>query len=72
MTAVAIGDRLRLAGYALAGVDVRAAASREEVRAHWEALEPDVGLLILTPAAYDALAESLSERRRLVWAVLPA
>ncbi len=72
MTAVAIGEGLRLAGYALAGVDVRAAASREEVRARFEALEPDVGLLILTPAAYVELAASLPGRRRLVWTVLPA
>jgi hypothetical protein len=67
----AIGEAQRLAGYALAGADVRPAADADGVRAEWAALAEDVGLLILTPAARRALGRRLSERPRLIWAVVP-
>jgi hypothetical protein len=34
-------------------------------------VEGDAGLLILTPAAEEALAARLADARRLVWVVLP-
>ena len=72
MTAVvAIGESERLAGLALAGVDVHDAGDEETVRAAWDALGVDVGLLILTPQAEAALAGKLSEREDVVWVSLP-
>jgi vacuolar-type H+-ATPase subunit F/Vma7 len=71
MTAVvAIGETQRLAGFALAGVDVRGADDERSVRSAWEALG-EVGLLILTPHAEAALGSRLSEREDVVWLSLP-
>lgn len=67
----AIGERVRVGGYDLAGVDVHAASGASEVRSAWAALPADVGLLILTPAAHAALGALLAERSQLVWAVTP-
>jgi vacuolar-type H+-ATPase subunit F/Vma7 len=70
--AVAIGDERRLAGYALAGAEVRHASSPAEAEAAWAALAEETSLLVLTQEAYDALAVSLGERDDLVWAVVPS
>lgn len=70
--AVAIGDELRLAGYALAGAEVRHAVTPAEVEAAWAGLDRDVGLLVLTPESYTALEPLLAERGGLVWAVVPS
>jgi vacuolar-type H+-ATPase subunit F/Vma7 len=69
---VAIGNELRLAGYALAGAEVRHAASPAETLAAWESLAEDAGVLVLTPEAFAALERRLAERAELVWAVLPS
>jgi len=72
MTAVvAIGEEQRLAGFALAGVDVRAAGDERSAREAWDALGREVGLRILTPQAEAALGPRLSEREDLVWVSLP-
>jgi vacuolar-type H+-ATPase subunit F/Vma7 len=72
MTAVvAIGEAHRLAGFALAGVDVRDAGDEQSVREAWNALGSDVGLLILTPQAEGVLGPRLSERKDVVWVSLP-
>lgn len=71
-TAVAIGDERRLAGYALAGASVRHALTKKEAEAALSALDHDIGLLVLTAEAREALAETLAERDDLVWAVLPS
>lgn len=68
---VAIGEAHRLAGLALAGVDVRAAEDERAVRDAWEALGREVGLLILTRHAEDALRARLPEREDVVWVSLP-
>lgn len=68
---VAIGDELRIAGYALAGVDTVPASSDDEARAAWRELPDDTVLLLLTPDADRALAELLDERPNIVSAVLP-
>lgn len=70
--AAAIGDERRLAGYALAGVAVRPAGSREEVEAAFESLDEETALLVLTPEAHAVLGPVLAERDDLVWAVLPS
>jgi vacuolar-type H+-ATPase subunit F/Vma7 len=67
---VAIGDEELLAGYAAIGVPVLVAATRTEALAAWDGPAATAALVLLTPAAHDALAERLDERRAL-WAVLP-
>jgi vacuolar-type H+-ATPase subunit F/Vma7 len=69
--AAAIGEQVRVAGYALAGVEVHIAQDADTARAAWEGLAPDVACLLLTPEAHAALAERLDERARVVWTVIP-
>jgi vacuolar-type H+-ATPase subunit F/Vma7 len=72
MSAVAaIGEYERIAGFAFAGVQVCAADDPDAARAAWAALPNEVALLILTPAAHDALRELLDEHGRPLCAVLP-
>lgn len=66
---VAIGERERLRGLALAGVGVLRADDPDAVRAAWTALPADVGLVILTVAARAALP--LGERTERLWVVMP-
>jgi len=68
---VAIGEERRVAGFALAGVDVRPAETADAVVGEWAGLEGDVGLLVLTPAAAAALEGRRSEREESVWVTLP-
>lgn len=68
---VAIGEAGRLAGFALAGVDVRTAENAQAAHDQWDGLERDVGLLILTPEAAAALGGRRSEREEIVWVSLP-
>ncbi|MFE9773702.1 hypothetical protein ACFYOV_18940 [Streptomyces sp. NPDC005931] len=51
----AIGERSRVAGLALAGVLVLAAEDATAVRRSWRALPDGVDLVVLTPAAAEAL-----------------
>jgi vacuolar-type H+-ATPase subunit F/Vma7 len=69
--AVAIGERVRVGGYALAGVEVLAAEDEQTAIEAWERLGDDVTCLVLTRAAHAALASRLAEHPRAVWAVLP-
>jgi vacuolar-type H+-ATPase subunit F/Vma7 len=68
---VAIGEAARLAGFALAGVDVRAAEDEVSANRELDRLEEHVGLLIITPAAGHALRERLAKREDVVWVTLP-
>jgi len=69
---VAIGDEERLRGFKLAGVDVVVAEDQAGARAAWEALAPDVALVILTPAVHAALtASELDPRGQRLWVVMP-
>ena len=69
---VAIGEGGLLDGYGLAAVDVRPAEDVAAARRVWAEVGPGVGLLILTPAAEQALAAELVGEPELVWAVVPA
>lgn len=69
--AVAIGDALELAGYALAGVQVSGASTDADVLSAFEALPDDSRLIILTPNAHAVLVDRLEERSELVYTVLP-
>ena len=67
----AIGNDHDLVGFALAGVDVKRATSDAQIDAAWEGLEPDVGLVILSPRAAERLSEALRQRPHLLSVVLP-
>ncbi|WP_340375279.1 hypothetical protein U5640_09090 [Streptomyces sp. SS7] len=54
----ALGERSRVTGLALAGAVVLVADTPEAVRRCWRALPGDVDLVLLTPAATEALAET--------------
>lgn len=54
-TVAAIGERVRVAGFALVGVRIEVAETAAEARAAWHALAPDVGVVLLTPAAAAAV-----------------
>ena len=69
--AAAIGERTRIAGYALAGVEVLVAENSPSALSAWEALPADVSLLIVTPMAEEALREQMAERPDLLRARLP-
>ncbi|MEU2750035.1 hypothetical protein ABZ613_27920 [Streptomyces collinus] len=51
----AIGERTRVAGLALAGAAVLVAEDAETVRRVWRDLPDGIDLVILTPAAAEAL-----------------
>jgi vacuolar-type H+-ATPase subunit F/Vma7 len=68
---VAIGARQRLAGFALAGVEVRDAQTQTDARRELDAIEPDVGLVILTRDAAAALEGRPSQREDVIWVSLP-
>ncbi|WP_259408168.1 V-type ATP synthase subunit F [Streptomyces akebiae] len=54
-TVAAIGERARVVGLALAGVAVLVADGPDDVRRVWRSLPDGVDLVILTPAAAEAL-----------------
>ncbi|WP_208106760.1 hypothetical protein [Streptomyces sp. GC420] len=57
--AVALGERTRVAALVPAGVAALSAETPHAVRAAWDALPPDVSLVILTPAAAAALGPAV-------------
>jgi len=67
---VAIGERVRVAGLALAGVSVLAAEEPEDVRRAWRSLAGEVSLVIVTPAAAEALGPAVRESTRPLTAVM--
>lgn len=68
---VALGEAARVAGYVLAGVTV-IGTDVDGAEAAWQRLPDDTGLVLLTPAAADALADDLSRHEQLLWTVLPS
>ncbi|MFE6685871.1 V-type ATP synthase subunit F [Streptomyces sp. NPDC057743] len=70
-TVVAIGERTRTAGFALAGVRVRPADDPEQVRAQWREMPPDVALVILTPTAAAALGPEALDAPEPLTVVMP-
>jgi vacuolar-type H+-ATPase subunit F/Vma7 len=69
--AAAIGEHVRVAGYALAGVQVHAAEDPAAVCTAWDRLPDEIACVILTPAARAALDARLDERPDVVWTVIP-
>ena len=68
---VAIGEAARVAGYALAGVDVRPAETPDAALNAWRTLDGETQLVLLTPAAADALDGLLAATPDRIWVVLP-
>ncbi|MCH0539678.1 hypothetical protein I3F58_08875 [Streptomyces sp. MUM 203J] len=69
--AAAIGEHLRIAGLALAGVELHPAADSGAVRAAWRGLPEDVALVVLTPFAAEALGSEAGESTAPLTVVLP-
>ena len=61
-TIAVLGERHRVEGFALAGATVFAAGDAGAVRDAWAALPDDVAVVVLTPAAADALADVVQAR----------
>lgn len=70
-TVVAIGEQVRVGGWALAGVTVLAAERPEEVRRAWTELPVQTALVIVTPVAAEALGIELLESTRPLTVVMP-
>jgi len=68
---VAVGTGAELAGFALAGVRIVHAAAPDDVVDVWRSLDPDVGLVILSPDAATALETLREDRPDTLIAVLP-
>ena len=60
---IVLGEPARVMGYALAGA-VTIEAEGEEVARAWASLLPDVSLVVLTPAAAQALGDAIAAGRR--------
>jgi vacuolar-type H+-ATPase subunit F/Vma7 len=73
MTTVAVlGEPIRTAGYGLAGALLLAATTAEDVRRRWRELPADVGVVLLTPAAAEALGPQSLETAEVLTVVLPS
>jgi len=70
-TVVAVGRDHRLVGFVLAGVRVVDAATEAEIERAWDDLDDDVGLVILSADAADALRPNLAARPDVLTVELP-
>jgi vacuolar-type H+-ATPase subunit F/Vma7 len=71
VSVLALGADAELAGFALAGVAVLPTATAEETLGAWTAMDDDVGLVILTRRAAEALRDVLDERPHTLTVVTP-
>ncbi|MGW5419408.1 V-type ATP synthase subunit F [Streptomyces sp. NPDC003943] len=60
-TVAAVGEHMRVRGFALAGVLVFEAERAEDVREAWRSLPDDASLVIVTSAAAGVLGPELAE-----------
>lgn len=68
---IALGESHELDGFALVGADVVHVDDPTLVRTAWAELDDDVGLVVLTGAAAEALGDLLDERPEVLKAVMP-
>jgi hypothetical protein len=61
-----LGEPPRVDGWALAGALVVTTTGADDVRHGWSALPDDVEIVVLTPAAAEALGERVGERLAVV------
>ncbi len=69
---VAIGDELRMSGFALAGADVIAAADPAAIERAIDGLSDDAALIILGRAPDTAVRAALDRRPGSIWCSLPS
>ena len=69
---VALGEKVLLDGFGLAGAAVHAAETDDDVRRVWAGLAGRAGVVVLTPRAAAALGPALADPRAPMVAVLPA
>ena len=70
-TVVALGRDHRLVGFVLAGVRVVDAATEAEIERAWDDLDDEVGLVILSADAAEALRPNLADRPDVLTVELP-
>jgi vacuolar-type H+-ATPase subunit F/Vma7 len=70
-TVAAIGETHGLEGFALVGVTIHAASTNAEIIDAWGNLDPDVGLVILSATAADALQPLLADRPDTLTVTMP-
>lgn len=58
---VAIGERIRVEGFGLAGAEVLVAEDAAAVRQAWAELGPGAAVVLLTPSAREALGRAADE-----------
>ncbi len=68
---LALGGSHTLDGFALVGVEVVRTTRPEQIRAAWDGLGEDVGLVILSSDAESVLRDDLDDRPDVLTAVLP-
>jgi vacuolar-type H+-ATPase subunit F/Vma7 len=68
---VAIGSEPVIAGFALVGVRLAPAVSAAEVRAAWQRARATAGVVILTPAAAEVLAQDRTGLHTPLTVVMP-
>ena len=67
----ALGEPIRVQGFALAGAMAVPAEEPEAIRRAWEALPDDVVVVVLSPAAASALGERRHARHGILTVVIP-
>jgi vacuolar-type H+-ATPase subunit F/Vma7 len=67
---VAIGEERSVVAFPMVGVTTMAVGDAPEARAAWASLPDDVGLVILTRSAAEALQTVLHEPGQPLWAVM--
>ncbi|MDH6235352.1 V-type ATP synthase subunit F [Cryobacterium sp. CG_9.6] len=68
----ALGERVLIDGFALAGVRLYSAETDDEVRRVWATLLGQTGLVIVTPHAARALGAAITDPHAPLTAVLPS
>ena len=68
---VAIGTEALIAGFALVGVRLAPAVSAAEVRVAWQGARATAGVVVLTPAAAEVLAQDRTGLHAPLTVVMP-
>ena len=71
MRIAVLGATDQVEGFALAGALVLAADATEDLDRAWDELPDDVGVLVMTPPAWDRLHGRFDERPQLLTTVSP-
>ena len=71
MRIAVLGTTEQVEGFALAGALVLAADAADDLDRAWDALPDDVGVLVLTPRAWERLHGRFDERPQLLTTVSP-